>query len=76
MWSGFLMSDEIKKLFSLENVIKFVLFIVTGIGLYYNLEGRVVMLEYKVGQMQEIRADIKEIKEDLKKFYMYERGQR
>jgi hypothetical protein len=70
------MSDEIKKLFSLENVIKFVLFIVTGIGLYYNLEGRVVMLEYKVGQMQEIRADIKEIKEDLKKFYMYERGQR
>jgi len=70
------MSDDLKQLFSLQNVIKFIIFIVTGSGLYYNLEGRVAMLEYKFDQIREIRDDIKEIKNDLKKFYMHERGEK
>lgn len=68
------MSDEFKQLFSLQNIIKFVVLIVTGSGLYYNLESRVAMLEYKFDQIGEIRDDIKEIKNDFKNFYMNGRG--
>jgi hypothetical protein len=64
------MSDEIKQVFSLQNIVKFIVLVVGIAGVYYNLESRVVILEFKIEQIRDIRDDIKEIKTDVKKLYI------
>lgn len=59
-----------ERIFSFENIIKMVILLFTTSGLYFKLESRIAILEERTNQMIEIKADIKEIKHDIKRIFV------
>ncbi len=61
------MGEGFNKIFSIENIIKGAVLLLTASSFYFRLESRIAILEDRSVQMSEIKSDIKEIQSDIKK---------